>query len=69
MEGGPAGGAGAFFQTDTLGTARVDLDGMATVNEDGSGSGSDDDEDAGGWPGGAPRTHTQPLRASPSWAP
>ncbi|KAL4451438.1 hypothetical protein ABPG77_009510 [Micractinium sp. CCAP 211/92] len=47
MEGGPAGGA--FFQTDTLGAAHVDLDGMAEAAEEegGSGSGSEDDEAEG----------------------
>lgn len=58
MEGGPAGGAGAFFQTDTLGAAMVDLDGMAAAEEEEEGSsGSEEDEEAGGclggggWPG------------------
>lgn len=52
MEGGPAGGAGAFFQTDTLGAAMVDLDGMAAAEEEEEGSsGSEEDEEAEGMSG------------------
>ncbi|KAL4420634.1 hypothetical protein ABPG75_010290 [Micractinium tetrahymenae] len=52
MEGGPGSGAGAFFQTDTLGAAVVDLDGMAAADEEGgSGSGSEEDDEAEGMSG------------------
>ncbi len=46
---GEAGGA--FFQTDTLGAARVDFDGMAAADEGGSGSGSEEEDETGGLAG------------------
>lgn len=46
MDEGEAGGA--FFQTDTLGAARVDFDGMAAAEQGGSGSGSEDEDDEAG---------------------
>ena len=51
MDEGEAGGA--FFQTDTLGAARVDFDGMEAAEAGGSGSGSEEEEeeDAGGLAG------------------
>jgi hypothetical protein len=48
VEDGAGSGGAAFFQADTLGAVRVDLDGMAAADDaSGSGSGSDEDEDSG----------------------